>query len=174
MLRLSSITDILELKLGYARILRGEIVDLRQPSRKDRIFMKLWQTTVSIAGGAIALLGTGLAMTNPGPAAYEDFAVHQLTRYLQNNICQELPPQLRQFSEQCRSLGSTLLDTARPQLQNLIAQNTRRENYLLFSIYRTGFSSPPLPRGYEFETLGVFGQFYIYQMVAEGSGDRTP
>ncbi len=136
--------------------------------------MKLWQTTVSILGGAIALIGTGLAVTNPGPTAYEDFAVQELSRYLQANICQELPPELRQFSEQCRSLGATLLDTARPQLQNLIAQSTRRENYLLFSIYRTDFSAPPLPRGYEFETVGVFGQFYIYQMVEQGSGDRTP
>ncbi|TVQ55452.1 MAG: DUF4359 domain-containing protein [Spirulina sp. DLM2.Bin59] len=136
--------------------------------------MKLWQTTVSIMGGAIALLGAGLAMTNPGPLAYEDFAIQELSGYLQSNICRELPPELRQFSEQCRSLGATLLDTARPQLQNLIAQNTHRENYLLFSIYRTNFSSPPFPRGYEFETVGVFGQFYIYQMVEQGSGDRRP
>ncbi|MDB9495880.1 DUF4359 domain-containing protein [Spirulina major CS-329] len=126
--------------------------------------MKLWQATVTSAGIMIGVLGAGLTMTNPGRSAYEDYAVEQLTLYLNDNLCQDLPEQLRQFSQQCQSLGDTLLDTARPQLQQLLNSNTDRENYLLFSIYRTELALPPMVTGYQFETLGILNQFYIYRM----------
>lgn len=126
--------------------------------------MKLWQTAVTSAGIIIGVLGAGLAMTNPGRGAYENYAVEQLTLYLNENLCQELPEQLRQFSQQCQSLGDTLLETARPQLRQLLDSNTDRENYLLFSIYRTELALPPMVAGYEFETLGILNQFYIYRM----------
>lgn len=125
--------------------------------------MKPWQVTAGTTGLVAGIVGMGLAITNPGPQNYEDYAAEQLTTYLRGNICTDLPEQLQQFSEQCQFLGGTLLDTAQPQLRGVIAQNTKRENYLVFSIYRTRLSLATLVPTYEFETLGVFNQFYIYK-----------
>ncbi|MGB0561075.1 MAG: DUF4359 domain-containing protein [Spirulinaceae cyanobacterium] len=125
--------------------------------------MKPWQITATTTTLVLGVVGVGLAVTNPGPMSYQDYATEQLLVYLQENICTSLPSQLQQFSEQCRTQGSTLINTARPQLESILEQNTRRENYLFFSIYRTRFSLPPVVPAYEFETLGIFNQFYIYQ-----------
>ena len=125
--------------------------------------MKPWQVTATTTSLVLGVVGVGLAITNPGPTIYQDYATEQLLIYLQENLCTSLPAQLQQFSEQCRTHGSTLINTARPQLRSLLEQNTKRENYLFFSIYRTHFSLPPAVPAYEFETLGIFNQFYIYQ-----------
>lgn len=125
--------------------------------------MKPWQATTATVSVALGIVGIGLAVTNPNPRGYQDYATDRLTVYLKENLCSGLPSQLQQFSELCRTQGATLLDTARPQLQSILEQNTKRENYLFFSIYRTRFSLPPIVPAYEFETLAIFNQFYIYQ-----------
>lgn len=126
--------------------------------------MKTWQVTAGVAGVTTGIVGLGLALTNPGPELYNEYAVEELITYVRENVCQDLPAQLRQFSEQCRSLSGTFLDTARPQLQSILEANTQRENYLLFSIYRTRLGFPPVVPNYEFETVGILNQFFVYQM----------
>ena len=122
--------------------------------------MKIRQITKVV--GIIALVGFGGAMTitNPGQKAYEQYAMKRLTSYLKENVCTQTPEGLGKLLEnQC----STLVDLGRPQIQNLIASRTQRQNFLLFSIYSTELSVPaPLP-SYRFEAVGAFQKFYIYE-----------
>lgn len=115
-----------------------------------------------IGVGGIGLLGFGviMALTNPTPGDYEAYATEELTSYLKENVCTQVSQPLQGLLQNyCKSL----VDTGQPHLHQLIAQQTTRHNFLLFSIYQTQLSLPsPIP-GYEFQTVGVFQQFYTYQ-----------
>ncbi len=120
-----------------------------------------------------SLLGLGaaaaLGVTNPGEAQYEDFAVAQARDYLKAEVCPEpLPLVGTSLADECiQFLGS---EAAQPQLQGLISNNTERQNFLLFSLYKTDLAIesllPFIPSGlvpsYEVKAVGVLKTFYIY------------
>ncbi|KOR33689.1 MULTISPECIES: DUF4359 domain-containing protein [Planktothricoides] len=106
--------------------------------------------------GAVGGVGLGVAMAiaNPSPEAYNNYAAQQMTQYLNNVACEKVPT----GKKPCLSL----VQSAQPQISQLISQNTERRNFLLFSIYKTTFNLPLLPT-YQFETLGALQNFYIYK-----------
>lgn len=108
--------------------------------------------------GGLALIGVGgvLALTNPNQENYEAFATQKLTTYLGDNVCIKAPFGLK---EQCKSA----LVSNRAEIQKLISDGTRQQNYLFFSIYTTDLSLTSLLPSYHFETVAVFQQFYVYQ-----------
>lgn len=108
---------------------------------------------------AIAGLGVVMATTNPSQANYEKFAVQQLTEYLKKDVCQKVPKAFGNFLQRNCSI---LVDSSRPQMQQIIAQTTEKQNFLFFSIYRTDLSINPFIPTYHFETVGIFQNFYIY------------
>lgn len=112
-------------------------------------------------GGAILVTFGGLSVfTNPNNNAYEQYATEQLSVYLKENVCTKVSQPL---SGLLQSHCKTLVDTGRPQIQELIAQQTTRQNYLLFSVYKTELSLPsPIPT-YQFGTFGAFQNFYTYE-----------
>jgi len=117
---------------------------------------------VAAAMGGVALLGLGAAMTltNPSQDTYEEYAIEKLTAYLKDEACTQAPKAFESFlRRQC----TVLVDTARPQLQQIISKATERHNFVLFSVYRTDLEISPLLPAYHFETVGVFRKFYIYQ-----------
>jgi hypothetical protein len=122
--------------------------------------MKILQLTKVIGLIALAGLGGAMAITNPSQKAYEEYAIKQLTSYLKQNVCTQAPETLgKVLQHQCY----TIVDLGRPQIKELIALRTKRQNFLLFSIYRTELSVPsPLP-SYHFETVGAFQKFYVYE-----------
>lgn len=113
--------------------------------------------------GAIALAGVGilLALSNPGKKAYQEYATEQLGKYLKEKVCEDAP-QIgggNFLRHQCQ----TLVDTSRPQMEQLISSQTKRNNFLLFSIYQSDLSlAAPLP-SYHVQTLGILHNFYIYK-----------
>ena len=114
-----------------------------------------------IAGG-IALAGIGglMAITNPGQNAYQQYATEELSAYLKDNVCPQLPKGLQNFLQsQCKAL----VDVGRPQIEQLISHQTRRQNFILFSIYQTNLSVTESFPSYHFETVGILQNFYIYQ-----------
>lgn len=122
--------------------------------------MKPWKLITGVGG--VGLLGFSgfMALTNPGQRDYEAYATEQLTSYLKENVCTQVSQELQGLLE---SYCKSLVDTGQPQLRQLIAEQTTRHNFLLFSIYQTQLSLPsPIP-GYEFQTLGMFQQFYTYE-----------
>ena len=118
---------------------------------------------IAISLGGIILIGIGVAMTltNPGRKTYENYASKQLNTYIKENVCQEIST--KGLGELLQRNCQVAIDTIRPQIKRLVAQNTQRQNFILFSIYRTQLSLPsPLP-SYHFETLGIWGELHVYQ-----------
>ncbi|NEO28379.1 MAG: DUF4359 domain-containing protein [Kamptonema sp. SIO4C4] len=122
------------------------------------------KNAISWGGLGVGVVAIAFLFSNPGSEQYEDYAVDHLTEALEAEICQQLPSQFKQFSQQCRSLGKTMLDISKPQLQTLIGKRTERYNYGFFSIYHTTLALEPLTPTYKFETVGVLQQFYIYRV----------
>lgn len=124
--------------------------------------MKVLQVIAAIGGVALVGLGSVMALTNPGRDDYEEFAVEKLTTYLKDDACPQAPtvPGIGDLLQrQCK----TLVDTGRPQIQQIISQTTQTQNFLFFTIYRTDLKITPILPVYHFETVGVFQKFYIYQ-----------
>jgi uncharacterized protein YceK len=135
--------------------------------------MKFFQLTASLLGIVLVGAGTAAALTNPSPAAYEDYATQRLTEYLQENTCAKAGLALQ---SSCQSV----IQDNRSQLQKLIAANTERQNYFFLSIYKTNLSPGDLlPEflgnllpDYHFETAGLLSNFHIYK--AEKQDDTQP
>lgn len=123
--------------------------------------MKSSQIFLGIVG--LVVLGSAglMALTNPDETAFGEFALQQV----KTQGCKEVPQIIR---EQCPQF----VQDNQSQVKKLITQSTKRENYGLFSIYRTNLSTrsivPNLPifldlPAFQLETVGMFGKFYIYQ-----------
>jgi hypothetical protein len=119
---------------------------------------------VYLFGMALVGLGVAMAATNPGRDAYEQYATKKLSQYLREEVCP-------QAGETFRSPCNSLVKDNQDQIQKIISENTQRDNFFLWSIYKTDLSlSPLLPPllgnllpSYHFETAGVFSGFYIYR-----------
>ena len=121
----------------------------------------------------LGALGAGLALTNPGPAAFEDFAAGRLSALLREELCGEdgLPLMLRLVIQNCPAL----VESQRPALGRLAALQTRRRNLGLLSLYSTRVGGQQLhPRWrlphYEALTLAVAGRFLVLH-ASENSPD---
>jgi hypothetical protein len=121
---------------------------------------------IKIAGmtlmGILAGIAGLMTITNPGRGDYERYAVEKLSTYLKDDVCNKAQgnKDVRPF---LRNSCKTLVDTGRPQIQQIIAINTTRQNFLLFSIYQTELSLPAPISGYQFATVGVGQNFFTYQ-----------
>lgn len=121
-----------------------------------------------LLGAAAIGVGAAMAATNPSQSAYEEYATQQLTLYLSDNVCSKAPSFLgNSLQEQCVAL----VNDNQAQLKTIISSNTERQNYFLFSVYKTDLSaseflppflSPSVP-SYHVETVGAFQQFRIYK-----------
>ncbi|GAB4226282.1 MAG: hypothetical protein Kow0049_05150 [Stanieria sp.] len=113
-----------------------------------------------IFGSTLIGIGVIMVATNPDHASYQEFAADTLNVYLKEQICTQVSYQLGNFLQ---SHCLSLVDTTRPHLAKIVAQNTQRYNFILFSIYQTDLSvSSALPE-YNVSTIGVLENFYIYQ-----------
>ena len=124
--------------------------------------MKVLQVITAIGGVTVVGLGIVMALTNPGRDTYEEYAVETLTTYLKDEGCPQAPivPGIGDLLQrQCK----TLVDTGRPQIQQIISQTTQEQNFIFFTVYRTDLKIGPILPVYHFETVGVFQKFYIYQ-----------
>lgn len=114
-----------------------------------------------------------MAVTNPSQERYHQYAAQRLSQHLQQKECVKLDDSLRNLCKLLeREQGQTLL-------KRLIADNTERQNFLLWSIYRTNLSTsnilPSFLNGllsipsvsYQAETVGVFGQFQTYRIESD-------
>jgi hypothetical protein len=127
------------------------------------------KTSTYLTGAVLAGIGIAMAVTNPNQTAYQTYAARQLTQYLQEKECVKLNAS---YQDLCK-----LLDRNEGQalLRRVVADNTQRQNYGLFSIYKTNFSTAKLLPSflssfvtlpqitYETETAGLFGQFQTYK-----------
>lgn len=127
-------------------------------------------------GLLLGSLGAGLALTNPGPAAFEEFAGLRLASLLRDELCREdgMPMMLRLVIQNCPAM----VEAQTPVLGKLAALQTRRRNLGLLSLYSTSLGGQQvlpnwrLPR-YEALTLAVAGRFVVVRASESGpDGDR--
>lgn len=121
---------------------------------------KILQLIISFGGITLTGLAGLMVISNPEPKAYEQYATEELTVYLKDKVCNQMPQVLGGILQgHCRNI----VDTGKPQIKELVAQKTERQNFLLFSIYRTELSLPSPVPSYCFETIAGFEHFYTYQ-----------
>ncbi|MFN6535378.1 MAG: DUF4359 domain-containing protein [Nostoc sp. EkiNYC01] len=118
-------------------------------------------TIIACAGAAagIAALGVTMAKTNPSQVAYEEYAVQRLASYLKTDVCKKTTNFIENL---IRFNCDKLVDQANPQMQEIINRTTERQNYIIFSVYRTDLKINSWIPSYRFETVGAFDQFYTY------------
>jgi len=104
-------------------------------------------------------LATAMAIANPDNSTYEEYAVEQLTTYLKDDVCSQVP---KAFETLVKDSCASLIDSNRPQIQEIIARSTQRQNFILFSIYRTNLSISSVVPLYRFQTIGLMQNFYTY------------
>jgi hypothetical protein len=122
--------------------------------------MKISTMIASVGAAGIAVLGVTMTMTNPQQPKYEEYAVEKLTTYLKTDFCQKTPNFLQNLIQfNCNQL----VDSANPQIRDIIAATTKRQNYIVFSVYTTDLKIDNLIPGYKFETVGAFDNFYTYK-----------
>ncbi|TBR57970.1 DUF4359 domain-containing protein [Mastigocladus laminosus UU774] len=134
--------------------------------------MRVLKTITYVGVFGLAALGVVMTQTNPNQVEYEEYAAQRLTEYLNTNVCKKTPKFLENVIKfNCRQV----VNSAQPQIREIIAESTERQDFIIFSIYRTNLnvnslipalrvdSVLPSTPGYKFETLGAFEQFYTYK-----------
>jgi hypothetical protein len=117
---------------------------------------------LTIAGIVFAGLGAALAITNPRPASFDQYATERLSEYLQTEVCPDAGSLLTGACSQAIQDNQTAI-------ASLVAKGTRRENYGLWSVYQTNLSLDPLLPSlldgslpsYYVETIGILNGFHI-------------
>lgn len=130
-----------------------------------------WRTLV-IGVAGLGGAGLALAFTNPGPGDFEDFASGQLVDQAIGEVCgpDGLPTALRLVVQNCPEL----IRSQRQVLGTLAGQASERQNFGLFSLYRTAIGGPSvlpflnLPT-YEALTLAGAGQFMILRTSSDAN-----
>ncbi|WP_066383343.1 MULTISPECIES: DUF4359 domain-containing protein [unclassified Anabaena] len=122
--------------------------------------MKFWNILVYAgAMGLTAVLGVGMANTNPQQPEYEEYAVQRLTSYLKKDVCNQTSKLIeRLINTNC----DKLIDSANPQIRQILSATTERQDLIFFSVYRTELKVSNWIPSYRFETVGVFNNFYTY------------
>ncbi|MBD1911532.1 MULTISPECIES: DUF4359 domain-containing protein [unclassified Leptolyngbya] len=135
--------------------------------------MKGWK--VGVFGGAIALgvVGAILVATNPQQSRYNEYATAKLVTYLNDSFCADLPNLFgNDLQEQCVELVAE----NHSELQEIVAENTQRQNFGVVSLYRTqlrteellpedvkSFVPASMLPTYEVESIGGLQQFWTYR-----------
>lgn len=119
-----------------------------------------------VGGILLAAVGITMVLMNPNQTDYEQFGEEQLSIYIKEEVCDKISEHigtgfgLEQFlQQQCLAM----VDVSKPGFRQLIQQNTKRSNYLFFSIYATDFELLSNLPDYHFQSVGVFNQFFIYK-----------
>ena len=123
--------------------------------------MKIVNLAAGLVGVALLGIAVTLAATNPKQEAFEEFAVQRI----REDACKKAPLGL---ASQCPKF----VDDNQSEIKKVITRNTDRQDYLVFSFYQTDLSVraivpdlaflPGMPT-YHFETVGLFGKFYLYE-----------
>ncbi|MBW4631998.1 MAG: DUF4359 domain-containing protein [Iphinoe sp. HA4291-MV1] len=121
--------------------------------------MKAFTIMTCLGVVGVAVLGVAMANTNPSQTKYEEYAVQRLTEYLKSNVCKKSPNLLDNLIQlNC----DKLLEAANPHMRQVISISTEKQDFIIFSIYRTDLKLNNWVPSYKFETVGAFDNFYTY------------
>ncbi|PSF32277.1 hypothetical protein C7H19_21780 [Aphanothece hegewaldii CCALA 016] len=126
--------------------------------------MKFSHLLSTCTGITLTSFGVVMVMTNPGQVAYEQYAAGRLTTYLKEDLCLQIKEN-GELKGVLRTQCKNLVDTGRPQLEQVITLATKRQNFVLFSIYQTELELPSPVPSYQFDTIAILQNFYTYQAM---------
>jgi Domain of unknown function (DUF4359) len=115
--------------------------------------MKRWQIVFL---GTIGLCGLGL--TNPDRSAYETYAVDRIAD-LAIDRCNQVDGFGVVLQGPCRAA----IAAYKSQLLPILAATTTRQNWGLFSIYRSDIAIPTVNFNVRVESIGIFNNFFTYK-----------
>ena len=119
--------------------------------------MKLQTGLISIVIGCG--LGGVMVLTNPSRDTYESFAIDRIGD-LAKDKCDHAPDGFGVFIQgPCRAA----IEAYKPQLRPVLAAATSRQNWGLFSIYRSSIMVPIVNLQVEVESIGIFDRFFVYK-----------
>ncbi|MGH8002009.1 MAG: DUF4359 domain-containing protein [Brasilonema sp.] len=121
--------------------------------------MKAFTIMTCLGVVGVTILGMAMANTNPNQTKYEEYAVQRLTEYLQSNVCKKSP---NLFENLIHWNCEQLLEAANPRMKEIISLSTEKQDFIIFSVYRTDLKLNNLIPSYKFETVGAFDNFYTY------------
>jgi len=104
-------------------------------------------------------LGLVMSLTNPNRATYETYAAIRLTDYIKDEVCPQAP---NIFGIALQRNCNDLVDSSSPVIQGIVANNTKRQNFILFSIYTTDLAVGSAIPSYRFQTVGAMQNFFTY------------
>ena len=116
--------------------------------------MKLWQLVLL---GSLGVCGLGL--TNPGSAGYEIYAANRVGDLAKDECNRAASGFGVAIEGTCRAA----IDAYKPQLRSLLAATTTRQNWILFSIYRSNISIPEVRFNARVESIGILNNFFTYK-----------
>jgi hypothetical protein len=100
-----------------------------------------------------------MVLTNPSRSAYESYAVDRIGE-LAEAKCDHAPDGLGVFIQgPCRAA----IEAYKPELRILLAAATSRQNWVLFSIYRSNMMVPIVNLPVRVESIGIFDRFFTYK-----------
>ncbi|BAZ46681.1 hypothetical protein NIES4102_37190 [Chondrocystis sp. NIES-4102] len=114
--------------------------------------------------GIIGIITLGISaiaiITNPTEQEYQEYADMALKNHFKNKVCTQVMEDKGVWLEsQCH----LLINIATPQLARIVATQSKRQNFLFFSIYQADIPLPPPLPSYHLDTIGILGNFYTYQ-----------
>ena len=122
--------------------------------------MKISTIITFLGVTALTAFGVAMAKTNPGETEYQAYATQRLTEYAKANVCKKTPSFIEKL---INSNCENVLESANPQMRDLIASSTQRHDFIIFSLYRTEFKLNSWLPSYKFETVGALDNFYTYK-----------
>ncbi|MBH8574306.1 DUF4359 domain-containing protein [Nostocaceae cyanobacterium CENA369] len=121
--------------------------------------MKALTIMTYVGAAGLAVCGVTMAKTNPSQPEYEEYAMQRLTQYLKQDVCNKTS---RLIENLLHSKCDKLVDSANPQIKDILAATTQRQDFVVFSVYRTDLKVSAWLPSYKFETVGAFNNFYTY------------
>jgi Domain of unknown function (DUF4359) len=120
--------------------------------------MKGWQI-VLLGIYAVGGIGVVMALTNPDRVTYEDYAVERVGS-LARDQCDRAPAG---FGIVLQGPCRAAIEAFKPQIRPLLAASTTRQNFVLFSLYKSDISIPAVNFNARVESIGIFNNFFTYK-----------
>lgn len=126
--------------------------------------MKIVSIVACTGAAALVALGVGMATTKPSRAEYEEYATQRLSEYIKEQGCSKTT---NIFSNFIKFNCAEIVDSASPQIKQIINASTEKHDYLIFSVYHTNLKINSLIPSYKFETVGALDNFFTYKAKRE-------
>jgi hypothetical protein len=105
--------------------------------------------------GVVCGLSITLAANNPRQDDYTDFATQTVSQFLIRDLCRANDRTPKPLDTMIKDGCQVFMQQGTTEIRAFVANNTERQNFILFSLYTTEFPIRPL------RVLGIFNRFFL-------------